>query len=185
MRRLYALLVSVMIAALLIVAATGASAAEDGVGPRPEIYGALWVSPSLGSSYFASARDLSAAIQRAGSQCQRAATDCAAGVWVKNGYASFAMDVTGAWGTGWGKYAPSANAAAVANCEGFGGVACDVLQTERTASYNRLGLTEGGFIPTVAGSGAGGGGVFTTPTPTPSPTAAPSPTATATATASP
>jgi hypothetical protein len=179
MRRLYVLLVSVVIATLLITATTGASAADDQRDPRPKIYGALWVSPSLASSYFATARgDLSAAIQRASSECRGAATDCAPGVWVKNGYVSFAMDITGAWGTGWGKYAPSAHAAAVATCEGFGGVACTVLQTKRTPSYNRLGLTEGGIIQPVAGSGAGGGGAG-------APTATASPTATATATASP
>src|SRR5215213_11206462 len=121
MRRLYVPLLSimaVMIATLLIAAATGASAAEDQdqsgpnqSGPAQEIYGALWVSPSLGSSYFVSARELSAAIERAGSKCEREATDCVPGVWVKNGYVSFAMDVTGAWGTGWGKYAPSAGRA--------------------------------------------------------------------------
>jgi hypothetical protein len=108
----------------------------------------MWVSPSLGSSYFASARDLSAAIERASSKCEREeATDCAPGVWVKNGYASFAIDVTGAWGTGWGKYASSANTAAVAACEARGGVACtDLLQTEKTASYNSLGLTRGWYL---------------------------------------
>ena len=166
MRRLYVMLVSVMsvmIATLLIAAATGASAAEDQDqhgpnqhGPGQEIYGAMWVSPSLGGSYFASARDLSAAIERAGSKCERAATDCAPGVWVKNGYASFAMDVTGAWGTGWGKYAPSANAAAVAVCEANGGGDCIVLQTKRTASYDSLGLAKGGILPAPAGSGGGG-----------------------------
>jgi hypothetical protein len=165
MRRLYVPLVSVMtvmIATLLIAAATRASAAEDQRGPRTErIYGAMWVSPSLGDSYFTSARDLSAAIERAGSECERVATDCAPGVWVKNGYASFAMDVTGAWGTGWGKYAPSANAAAVADCEFNGGVACSVLQTEKTASYNPSGRTEGGILPAAAGWGGGGSGTFT------------------------
>jgi len=182
MRRLYIPLLSVMavmIATLLIAAATGASAAEDQdqSGPNQEIYGALWVSPSLGSSYFVSARELSAAIERAGSKCEREATDCVPGVWVKNGYVSFAMDVTGAWGTGWGKYAPSANTAAVAACETNGGVACSVLQTERTASYNSLGLTEGGFVPAAAGSGGSGLGTPTgTPTPTPIPTPTPSPT---------
>ena len=156
MRRLYVMLVSVMsvmIATLLIAAATGAAAAQDQRGPTTErIYGAQWVSPSLGSSYFVSARDLSAAIERAGSECERAATDCAPGVWVKNGYASFAMDVTGAWGTGWGKYKPSANAAAVADCEFNGGMACSVLQTNKTASYNTLGLTEGGILPVMVAS---------------------------------
>lgn len=187
MRRLYVPLLSVMavmMATLLIAAATGASAAEDQdqsgpnqSGHNQEIYGALWVSPSLGSSYFVSARDLSAAIERAGSKCEREATDCVPGVWVKNGYVSFAMDVTGAWGTGWGKYASSANTAAVAACETNGGVACSVLQTERTASYNSLGLTEGGFVPAAAGSGASGLGTPTgTPTPTPIPTPTPSPT---------
>ena len=180
MRRLYVMLVSVMsvmIATLLIAAATGAAAAQDQRGPTTErIYGAQWVSPSLGDSYFVSARDLSAAIERAGSECERAATDCAPGVWVKNGYASFAMDVSGAWGTGWGKYAPSANAAAVADCEFNGGMACSVLQTNKTASYNTLGLTEGGILPTESGSGGGGYGTptaTTSPTPTPTPTPRP------------
>jgi hypothetical protein len=137
MRRLSVLLASVMMATLLIAAATGASAAEyqnhqDQLGPDPEIYGAMWVSPSLQNSYFDSARDLSAAIERASSECEREATDCAPGVWVKNGYASFAMDVSGAWGTGWGKYAASAEAAAVAACEARGGLACsDLLKTKR------------------------------------------------------
>jgi Domain of unknown function (DUF4189) len=190
MRRLYVPLVSVMsvmIATLLIAAASGASAAEDQddqndqnhqnhqdqLGPSTGgIYGAMWVSPSLGDSYFASARDLSAAIEQAGSECERAATDCAPGVWVKNGYASFAMDVTGAWGTGWGKYASSANTAAVAACEANGGVACTVLETRKTTSYNSLGLAEGGILPAgAAGSGGGGSGTTTlTPTPTPTPT---------------
>ena len=172
MRRLYVMLVSVMsvmIAGLLIAAETGAAAAQDQRGPSTErIYGAQWVSPSLGSSYFVSARDLSAAIERAGSKCERAATDCAPGVWVNNGYASFAIDVTGAWGTGWGKYEPSANAAAVADCEYNGGVACKVLRTEKTASYNPSGRTEGGFLPAASGWGGGGSGTFTA---TASPTA--------------
>ena len=188
MRRLYVPLVcvmTVMMATLLIAAAAGASAAEDQDqhGPNNQhgtrlerIYGAMWVSPSLGDSYFASARDLSAAIDRAGSECERAATDCEPGVWVKNGYASFAMDVSGAWGTGWGKYASSANTAAVRACEGSGGVACSVLQTERTAFYNPLGLTEGGFIPASAGSGAGGSAGTITPTPITTPTPTPTPT---------
>jgi uncharacterized protein DUF4189 len=178
MRRLYVLLASVMMATLFIAAATGASAAEhqnhqDQLGPDPEtehqnhqdqlgtsteIYGAIWVSPSLQSSYFASARDLSVAIERASSECEREATDCAPGVWVKNGYASFSVDVSGAWGTGWGKYASSAEAAAVAACEAGGGVACSVLQTKRTASYNPLSLTEGGIFPAPAGSGGSGAG---------------------------
>src|SRR5215211_2890921 len=178
MRRLYVPLLSVMavmIATLLIAAATGASAAEDQEqsgpnqsGPAQEIYGALWVSPSLGNSYFVSARELSAAIERAGSKCEREATDCVPGVWVKNGYVSFAMDVTGAWGTGWGKYAPSANAAAVSDCEFNGGVACSVFQTEKTASYNPSGRTEGGILPAASGWGGGGSGTFTA---TASPTA--------------
>ena len=166
MRRLYVMLVcamSVMIATLLIAAATRAAAAQDQSGPSTteRIYGAMWVSPSLGDSYFASARDLSAAIERAGSECAGAATDCAQGVWVKNGYASFAMDVSGAWGTGWGKYDWSAEAAAVAACEGSGGVACNVLQTQRSASYDPLGQTEGGIPPATAGSGGGGSGTVT------------------------
>ena len=186
MRRLYVPLVSVMavmIATLLIAAATGASAAEDQdqhgpnqSGPAQEIYGALWVSPSLQSTYFASSSKLFLAIERAGSKCEQAATDCAPGVWVKNGYASFAMDVTGAWGTGWGKYAPSASAAAVAHCRANLGAACVVLQTEQTASYDPLGLTQGGILPAIAGSGGGGLGTTTptfTPTPTPTPTPIP------------
>jgi hypothetical protein len=183
MRRLYVPLVSVMtvmIATLLIVAATGASASEDEddenhqnhqdqLGPRTEgIYGAMWVSPSLGNSYFASASDLSTAIEEASFECEQAATDCTPGVWVKNGYAAFAMDVTGAWGTGWGKYGSSANTAAVAACEANGGVACTVLETRKTFQYNSLGLAEGGILPTAGGSGgSGGGGLVDTPTPTP------------------
>lgn len=184
MRRLYVPLVSVMtvmIATLLIAAATGASASEDQddqnhqdqLGPRTEgIYGAMWVSPSLGDSYFASARDLSTAIEEASFECEQAATDCTPGVWVKNGYAAFAMDVTGAWGTGWGKYGSSANTAAVEACEANGGVACTVLETRKTFKYNSLGLAEGGILPTAGGSGGSGGGGLDTPTPTPPTTAA-------------
>ena len=186
-RRLYVPLVCVMtamMATLLIAAAAGASAAEDQNqhGPNQHgtnlerIYGAMWVSPSLGDSYFASARDLSAAVERAGSECERAATDCAQGVWVKNGFASLAMDVSGAWGTGWGKYEASANTAAVAACKAHGGVGCSVLQTERTAFYNQSGLTEGGILPASAGSGAGGSAGTITPTPPPTPTPTPTPT---------
>jgi len=162
MRRLYVLLVSVMIATLLIPAVAGASAAQDQSGPTTErIYVAMWVSPSLGDSYFASASDLSAAIEDAGSKCERVATDCAPGVWVKNGYASFAMGLSGAWGTGWGKYEPSANTAAVATCKANGGVDCSVLQTKRSPSYDPFRPTEGGTLPAAAGSGGGGPGTLT------------------------
>jgi len=99
MRGLYVLLASVVIATLLIAVASGASAAPS---HRNLNYGALMVSPSLQSSYFASQSMRDWAIQGASAKCQRAATDCAPGVWVKNGYAAFVMDTTGAWGTGWG-----------------------------------------------------------------------------------
>ena len=100
MRRLYVLLASVVIAALLLAVASGASAAPM---HRPPYYGALLVSPSLQDSYWASAGTKDRAVELAlHRECRIVATDCTPGVWVRNGYAAFAMDPARAWGTGWG-----------------------------------------------------------------------------------
>jgi uncharacterized protein DUF4189 len=162
-------IMAVMIATLLIAAAGSAEAtADEGKGQQNEqnynppkkakIYGAMWVSPERRVFHFASERDLSGAIVKAGNKCERASTDCVPGLWVKNGYVALAMDTTGNWGTGWGKYHASASAAAVTHCEQNGGVGCQVLRTERTAFYGRFGATQGGLLPVVAGSGGAGGG---------------------------
>jgi Domain of unknown function (DUF4189) len=187
MKRRYVPLLFVMtamIATLFIAAAVGAgaSAAQDRDNQkelnrmRPtkyKAYGAQWVSPSLQDSYFATARDLSTAIERASIKCDKEATDCQPGVWVKNGYASFAVDVTGAWGTGWGKYQSSANTAAVEECKFNQGLACEIEDSRRTASYNPMGQTQGGLLPTQGGPGGGAGPGITTVTPTPTPTPTP------------
>jgi Domain of unknown function (DUF4189) len=187
MKRRYVPLLFVMtamIATLFIAAAVGAgaSAAQDRDNQkelnqmRPtkyKAYGAQWVSPSLQDSYFATARDLSTAIERASIKCDKEASDCQPGVWVKNGYASFAVDVTGAWGTGWGKYQSSANTAAVEECKFNQGLACEIEDSRRTASYNPMGQTQGGLLPTQGGPGGGAGPGITTVTPTPTPTPTP------------
>ncbi len=193
MKRRYAVpllfVMTAMIATLFIAAATGtgASAAQDRDSQkelnqmRPgkyRIYGAQWVSPSRQDSYFTTARDLSTAIERASIKCDKEASDCQPGVWVKNGYASFAVDVTGAWGTGWGKYQASANTAAVASCKSNQGLACEIEDSRRTASYNPMSQTEGGLLPTQGGPGGGAGPGITTVTPVPNPIPTPTPTPT-------
>jgi uncharacterized protein DUF4189 len=151
-------IMAVMIATLLIAAAGSAEATADEGKEEAKIYGAMWVSPERGVFHFASERDLSGAIAKAGNKCERASTDCTPGVWVKNGYVALAMDTTGNWGTGWGKYSAAASTAAVNRCEANNGVACEVLRTERTAFYNSHGATQGGRVPVEAGGGAAGGG---------------------------
>jgi Domain of unknown function (DUF4189) len=163
MRRLYILLASVMIATLLIAVASsaGASAApalpQIGAGghhkiakvhrPRAWVYGALYVSPSMRTSYFSSGRDQAEAIRRALSMCRQAANDCRPGVWVKNGYASFSMDANnGAWGTGWADNSSRAEYLAGSTCRNYGGVTCGtIFQTYRTKAYNSSVTTEGGI----------------------------------------
>src|SRR5918998_2899219 len=127
---------TVMVATLLIAGANSAGATADKGKDQQNIYGATWVSPERGVFHFASERDLSGAIAKAGNKCERASTDCVPGVWVRNGYVALAMDTTGNWGTGWGKYSAAASTAAVNRCEANNGVACEVLRTERTAFYN-------------------------------------------------
>jgi hypothetical protein len=151
-------IMAVMIATLLIAAAGSAEATADEGKEEAKIYGAMWVSPERGVFHFASERDLSGAIVKAGNKCERASTDCVPGVWVKNGYVALAMDTTGNWGTGWGKYSAAASTAAVNRCERKGGVACEVLRTKRTTFYNPYGATQGGRVPVEAGGGAAGGG---------------------------
>jgi Domain of unknown function (DUF4189) len=168
MRRLYVLLASVVIATLLIAVASsaGASAAPahhqivaGGQGghheetakaryPPRQAYGALYGSSSMQTSYFQDSLTKSGAIQRARSLCQQAATDCLPGVWVKLGYAGFAMAPNGAWGTGWGSNELLAARYAQASCrEVAGGADCSaILQTYRPRAYNPSG-TEGGIPP--------------------------------------
>jgi hypothetical protein len=166
MRRLYVLLASVVIATLLLAVASGASAAPI---HQPSYYGALLVSPSLQASYWASAGTKDRAVELAlHRECRIVATDCTPGVWVRNGYAAFAMDPAHAWGTGWGHTEPQAVQAALTTCQTFGGVACNtILQTHRTGLYSPSGSTSGGIPyipppltealpPTATGSGVGG-----------------------------
>jgi uncharacterized protein DUF4189 len=166
MRRLYVLLASVVMATLLIAVASGASAVP---GPYKS-KGALYFSPSLQSSYFVSASRLNWAIQGARYQCQQAATDCAPGVWVVNGYAAFAVDTTGAMGTGWGHTSSIAKQYAKTSCQTVGGVTCDaIVRSYRTTRYNPDNQTHGGIPgvpppltealpPAVTGSGVGSTG---------------------------
>jgi hypothetical protein len=151
MKRLYVLLVSVVIAVLLIAAATAASAAPaqhqgEKVRPLPLYYGALYVSPSMLTSYWGgSATTQSKALTQARNTCVgMAANDCRRGVWVRNGFAAFARAANGAWGTGWGSTAALANEAAVATCRSGGGGACSVTGTNRTLRYNPNSPTTGG-----------------------------------------
>jgi hypothetical protein len=164
-RRLYVLLASVVIATLLVAVASGASAAPS---HRNLNYGALMVSPSLQDSYWASQSRRSWSIQGATHKCREVATDCAPGVWVKNGYAAFAMDTTGAWGTGWGHTSSIAVEYAKTGCRTVGGVTCDaIVRTYRTTRYHPDSGTSGGipYIPPAvtealppAATGLGGGG---------------------------
>jgi hypothetical protein len=181
MSRLYVLLASVVIATLLLAVASGASAGKPGSPPGaplvgkpkptpPKYYGALVVSPSVGPrSYWASNSSLDLAIRNATNECRRVATYCRAGVWVKNGYAAFAMDANGAWGTGWGSSEARAVLEAKIACQFWGGdVACDDgVQTYRTTSYSSSVTTSGGIPyipppvtgalpPAATGTGVGG-----------------------------
>jgi|SRR3954454_21670597 hypothetical protein len=164
MRRLHILLASVVIATLLLAVESTASAGP----PPPKVYGSLWVSPSLQTSYWGTGSQLDYANRQAYARCLSAATDCKPGVWVRNGYAAFAMDPARAWGTGWGHTELEAVQAARTTCQTFGGVACDtILQTYRTAFYSTSAsttvaipyippsLTEA-LSPTATGSGVGG-----------------------------
>jgi serine/threonine-protein kinase len=143
MRRLHVLLASVVIATLLIAVASGASAAPSTANYN---HGALFVSPSLHNSYFASQSRGNWAVQAASAQCQRAATDCKPGVWVLNGYAAFAMDTNGAWGTGWGHTASGAVQGAQTGCRTVGGLTCNaIVRSYRTTRYNPDQATHGGI----------------------------------------
>jgi Domain of unknown function (DUF4189) len=167
MRRLYVLLASVVMATLLLAVASGASAVP---APAPKNKGALYISPSLQSSYFVSASRLNWALEGARYQCQQAANDCAPGVWVVNGYAAFVVDTTGAWGTGWGHTASIAGQHARTTCQTFGGVTCNAIRRSyRTTRYNPDSATHGGIPgvpppvtqalpPAATGSGVGGTG---------------------------
>jgi len=147
MRRLHVLLASFVIATLLIAVASGASAAPSHANYS---YGALFVSPSLQKSFFASQSQGDWAIQGASAQCRSAATDCKPGVWVQNGYAAFAMDKNGAWGTGWGRTESIAVQYAKTGCQSLGGVTCDaIVQSYRTRKFYSSMGTRGGipYIP--------------------------------------
>jgi uncharacterized protein DUF4189 len=176
---------AIMAALLLALAVGGAVEGQEDQTSQAElnqqrpspaklrIYGAQWISPTLQDSYFATGKDLSSSIERAAEKCSEVATDCQPGVWVKNGWASFAVDVSGAWGTGWGRYLSSANTAAVFACESRGGLACEIEDSRRTGSYNPTSLTEGGLLPHQAGTGGSGVGTGSAPAPvtvTPAPT---------------
>jgi Domain of unknown function (DUF4189) len=147
MRRLYVLLASVVIATLFC----GAVASEASAKPGPKTKGALYFSPSLQSSYFASASaPLGLVVQGARNKCQQAATDCRGGVWVVNGYAAFVVSANGAMGTGWGHTASGARQGAETSCRNFGGVTCNALvRLYRTIDYNPDNATHGG-IPGVS-----------------------------------
>jgi hypothetical protein len=149
MRRLYVLLASVATATLLIVAATAAPAApaqHQGVKRPPGLYyGALYVSSSTLTSYWGgSARTQSQALTQARNACARAANDCRRGVWVHNGFVSFASSANGAWATAWGSTAPLAESTALTACGSVGGTACSVTRTNRTLRYNPNIQTTGG-----------------------------------------
>jgi len=134
MRRLCVLLASVVIAALLC--AVVASEASAPPAPGPKTKGALYFSPSLQSSYFVSTSRLNWALEGARYQCQQAATDCKPGVWVVNGYAAFAVDTTGAIGTGWGHTGSEARQGAQSSCQTVGGVTCNaIVRSYRTTHY--------------------------------------------------
>jgi hypothetical protein len=150
MRRLYVLLASVVIATLLAASAASGVGKPGNPGPSPR-YGALIVSPSLQKTYWSSSViSENWAVKYANDKCRREATDCTPGVWVKNGYAAFAMSRNGAWGTGWGHTESTAVHYAKTGCQTVGGVSCDaILQTYMTAFYRPLGSTTGGipYIP--------------------------------------
>jgi len=185
-----AIMMSLTLAVMVGAAAEGRekqTTSEADPAVKLRVYGAQWVSPSLQDSFFATGTDLSSSIERAAKKCERAASDCAPGVWVKNGYASFAVDVSGAWGTGWGKYQAEADREAMAACEFSGGLACEIEDSRRTGSYNPVSLTEGGFVPSQSGTGGSGFGTRSAPAPvTVSPPATtvvtPAPTTTTTST---
>jgi Domain of unknown function (DUF4189) len=175
MRRLYILLASVVIATLLCAVASGASAAPGtGGGPnKPRLsYGALVVSPSPGPRTFwhSTTTSQDSAVRFATSKCRSAATYCRAGVWVKNGYAAFALDANGAWGTGWGASEARAVLEAKISCQFWGGVACDYrVEPYKTITYYSSLPTSGGIPyipppvtnalpPAATGSGVGGTG---------------------------
>jgi hypothetical protein len=173
MRRLYVLLASVMIATLLFAVASGTSAGKPGPGtPLPRYHGALVVSRSPDPRpHWYSSSSLDYAVQRATNECRSVSTYCRAGVWVKNGYAGFAMDASGAWGSGWGNTEQRAVLEAKISCQIWGGdVACDDgVQTFRTGSYSSSNPTSGGIPyipppvtgalpPAATGTGVGGSG---------------------------
>jgi Domain of unknown function (DUF4189) len=143
MRGLYVLLASVVIAVLTCAVASEASAPP---APRPKTKGALYFSPSLQSSYFVSTSRLNWALEGARYQCQQAATDCKPGIWVVNGYAAFAVDTTGAMGTGWGHTGSEARQWAQTSCRNFGGVTCNaIVRSYRTTHYYPNSATHGGI----------------------------------------
>ena len=142
MRRLHVLLASVVIATLLLAVASAASAGP----PPPTVYGSLWISPSLQTSYWGTGSKLEYANRQAYARCLSAATDCARGVWVQNGYAAYAVDASGVWGTGWGHTGSLAVQGAQTTCQTFGGMTCNAMvQTYRTTHYFPDGQTRGGI----------------------------------------
>ena len=120
------------------------------------MYGALWGSASLQDSYVGHASNKSTANGHAYNRCLRAGNtnpeyrnDCSPGVWVKNGYLAFAMDVNArAWGSGWGHESGTAVGAAKKTCRNHGGKNCAaIIHVYRTRTYAPSKPTSGGIPP--------------------------------------
>lgn len=160
MRRLYVLLVSIVLATTLIAVASsaGASAAPT---RQEEPFGALAFAPSVEQAAFDSyafAFSKRAAKRSALANCQESASefdyyrqDCQGAVWVRNGWMALAYErpagappYTLAWGSDWGRTKDVALSHALGICQQNAGEECGNSHTRPTYPLDPNKPTRGG-----------------------------------------
>ena len=141
-RRLYVLLASAVIAALLI-ALTMSTLSAQGMGKR---HGAIAAVPSLvrgvdgyGTTLRQAKRAAIKECRQVGSQRRKYAGDCQGAVWVRNGWMAIAFERSVekpysklGWGSGWGHRKKSAKYQARNVCRRYAKEKCEVQSVYQT-----------------------------------------------------
>jgi hypothetical protein len=143
--------VALMGSVLLLIPTLAAGTAEAAPGD----FGAIAYSPSTQVSSFGSGGSAADAEGASVAGCRsQGGSDCAAYVWVENGFASLARS-SDSFGTGWGTTAANAQSQAIQVCQQHGGSNCIEVFSAHTSD-----------TPDNS-PGAHGGPVSSPPTPTP------------------
>jgi hypothetical protein len=154
MRRLYILMVAVLVASILLALTMSSAGAKSGVTKR---YGAMVASPSLIGSWSGYGDSKKRAKHNALLKCRQNgprfsgfAHDCTPAVWVYNGWVALAYEKTKekpykklAWGSGWGQTKAEAKYQARRSCRGAAQERCLVREVRHTPHTSQL-ETRGG-----------------------------------------